>query len=250
MISRLIVKNYKRFSSLDINLNEDLNIIVGDNESGKSTILECINLALNFKINGRSPYSELTSFLFHKTVVAEYIEAVKLDINTPLPEVLVELYFKSEESVAHLRGSMNSSREDACGVKVLIRFNESYREAYTGFITKNSDKMTALPIEYYEIVRYSFADEHQQIDFRKMPVVSAMLDASTIRLQSGTDHYIRSVINEVLDDKQKAELSLAFRNLKEQMPNLDLKKIDEKVLEKLSDEAEIELIKNEIVGRR
>ncbi len=40
-----------------------------------------------------------------------------------------------------------------------------------------------------------------------------------------------------------ARCSSVLRNLKEQMPNLDLKKIDEKVLEKLSDEAEIELIK-------
>ena len=77
MIERLIVKNYKKFDGLDLPLNDDLNIIVGDNESGKSTILECINLALNFKINGRYAPSELNSFLFHKKTVDDYVEKIK-----------------------------------------------------------------------------------------------------------------------------------------------------------------------------
>lgn len=215
MISRLIIKNYKRFTDFDVSLNDDLNIIVGDNESGKSTILECINLALCFKLNGKSPQNEITPFLFSKSAVASYVEAVRADVNAVLPEILIELHFSSSDEIAHLRGSMNSLGQDGYGVKVLIRFNESYRDAYNDFVSRNAGKVSTIPIEYYEVVRFSFADEHQQIDFRSMPVVSALLDATNIRLQSGTDAYIRTVINEVLDSKQKAELSLAFRSLKE-----------------------------------
>ena len=107
---------------------------------------------------------------------------------------------------------MNSLRANCPGVKVLVRFNESYSGEYADFLAKTSE-ITTIPIEYYEIVWFSFADE--AITARSVPVNSTVLDATNIRLQDGTDSYIKSVINEHLDSKQKVGLSLAFRNLKE-----------------------------------
>jgi AAA15 family ATPase/GTPase len=44
MIERLIIKNFKIFDEFELILNPDLNIIVGDNEAGKSTVLvACTN---------------------------------------------------------------------------------------------------------------------------------------------------------------------------------------------------------------
>lgn len=66
MIEKIRIKNYRKFRDLTLPLNADLNVVVGDNDSGKSTILEAINLALSFKINGRFAGTELNSFLFHQ----------------------------------------------------------------------------------------------------------------------------------------------------------------------------------------
>ena len=47
-IKKVHIENFKRFhKSFDIEFNQGINIIVGDNESGKSTILEAIYLALS-----------------------------------------------------------------------------------------------------------------------------------------------------------------------------------------------------------
>ncbi len=213
MINKLIIKNYKKFDYLELPFNKDLNIIVGDNECGKSTIIETINLALNFKINGRFAPNELTSFLFHKKVVADYVEAIKTDPQAPLPEICIELYFEDHADIARLKGTMNSKNENAPGVKVLIKFDENYNQEYTDFITANADKISTIPIEYYHAVWFSFADE--TITARSIPIISTLLDAANIRLQSGTDSYIKSVIDDNLSVKQKASLSLAFRSLKE-----------------------------------
>ena len=40
MIKKIFIQNYKIFEQFDLELNSDLDIIVGDNEVGKSTILE------------------------------------------------------------------------------------------------------------------------------------------------------------------------------------------------------------------
>ncbi|MFC2255223.1 AAA family ATPase, partial [Labrys portucalensis] len=43
-IQRIIVKNYRTLKHADVAFNDDVNIIVGNNEAGKSTLLEAINL--------------------------------------------------------------------------------------------------------------------------------------------------------------------------------------------------------------
>lgn len=53
-ISRVKIKNFKCFKdTFSLELNNGLNIIVGNNEAGKSTILEAIHLALTGLSNGK-----------------------------------------------------------------------------------------------------------------------------------------------------------------------------------------------------
>lgn len=46
-IKQLIIKGFKRFKNFTIRFNDDLTIIVGENEAGKSTILEALDAVLN-----------------------------------------------------------------------------------------------------------------------------------------------------------------------------------------------------------
>ena len=45
-ITKIKLKNFKRFRAFCVPLYGDLNVIVGENESGKSTILSAINYVL------------------------------------------------------------------------------------------------------------------------------------------------------------------------------------------------------------
>ena len=46
-IKALDIKGFKKFKSLHVDFNKNMNIIVGENEAGKSTILEAIKVVLN-----------------------------------------------------------------------------------------------------------------------------------------------------------------------------------------------------------
>jgi putative ATP-dependent endonuclease of OLD family len=59
-IERVKIINFKVFKGeFNLELNEGLNILVGNNESGKSTILEAIHLALTGLFNGKYLKNEL-----------------------------------------------------------------------------------------------------------------------------------------------------------------------------------------------
>jgi putative ATP-dependent endonuclease of OLD family len=72
-IKEIIIDNFKCFKGrFRLKLNKELNILVGDNESGKSTILEAIHLALSGWIYGKYLKTELTQSLFNNEVVNNY----------------------------------------------------------------------------------------------------------------------------------------------------------------------------------
>ena len=54
-IQKIKIRNFKCFKGLfEIELNKGLNILVGNNETGKSTILEAIHIALTGLYGGRN----------------------------------------------------------------------------------------------------------------------------------------------------------------------------------------------------
>ena len=114
-IERVIVKNYRALRSADITLDPELNVIVGDNESGKSTLLEAINLALRCQLNRRPAAYELHPFLLNTKQVAKFITSYKEGKPKPAPEILIELYLADETQFAELKGINNSEGEDKPG---------------------------------------------------------------------------------------------------------------------------------------
>ena len=76
-IKKIIIENFKCFEGkFCLDLNKHLNILVGDNEAGKSTILEAVNLALSGWIYGKYLGTELTQSLFNNKVVKFFLESL------------------------------------------------------------------------------------------------------------------------------------------------------------------------------
>ena len=46
-IKRLVLKNFKRFQSLELDFDNELNILVGGNEAGKSSMLQALDLVMS-----------------------------------------------------------------------------------------------------------------------------------------------------------------------------------------------------------
>ena len=209
-VEKLKIKNYKCFRDFEIKFNEGVSIIVGNNEEGKSTILEALQLALSGMLNGRTLFTDIYESLFNREVVNEYLESLKTDNKLSLPIILIEVYLKSDE-LPEFEGDGNSEKTGHCGLYFKASFNDQYQGEYSALIQGGDVK--SIPVEYYKVERFSFARE--AITNRSIPLKSVLIDSSSNRFQNGSDVYISKIIKDNLDDKEIAALSHSYRKLKE-----------------------------------
>lgn len=91
-IEKVIIQNFKKFKNpFEIKFNENINLLVGDNESGKSTILEAIHVALTGMYAGRNIRNQLSTYLFNREAVEEYLTSVENGHPIAPPEIMIEL---------------------------------------------------------------------------------------------------------------------------------------------------------------
>jgi putative ATP-dependent endonuclease of OLD family len=231
VIKRVIIENYKQFyGKFELELQSGTNIIVGDNESGKTSIIEAIELALSGLLNGRFIRFELTQYLFNNRSVDEYLKALLSDNPIAPPQISIELFFDND-NFPIFEGSNNSTNEKAIGFTFYIRFDERYKEDYQDLI--NSKTMRSLPIEYYEVIWKTFARE--DIVPKQIPFKSALIDSSINRYESRSDIYISKILRELLDTDEIIEVAQSYRNMKDNYGEQEIiKKVNERIHEAIS----------------
>ncbi|MCM1986286.1 ATP-dependent nuclease [Methanococcoides seepicolus] len=232
MIKKIKIENFKCFKGeFQLELNEGLNIIVGNNEAGKSTIIEAIHLALTGILNGKYLKNTLTQYLFNNEIIDEYIANLNNNGKSDPPHILIELYFDNE-SIPTFMGSSNSSRDmNGCGLALKIEFDEEYKEEYE--ILVKSDTIKTLPIEYYSIKWSTFA--RKDITTKSIPVKSALIDSSSCGSQNGSDIYLSRIVRQYLDAEEIVQISQAHRNMKEYfMDDPTIQKINEKIKDNIN----------------
>lgn len=213
MIEKIMVRNYRIFESFDLDFNPGMNILVGDNDVGKSTLLEAVHLALTAKLNGRPFTYELSPYLFNMNITAAYVKALIRGQNATPPEMIIDLFLKDDADTAILRGSNNLTGNDAVGVRIRASMSSEFEAEYRNFIAEPS-KIKLIPAEYYTVEWLGFSGNG--ITFRSIPATASFIDASSIRLQNGADYHLQSIIKEHLDAKERVELSRSYRSTREE----------------------------------
>jgi putative ATP-dependent endonuclease of OLD family len=201
-----------------------VNIIVGNNEAGKSTILEALHLALSGMLNGRYLRNELSQYIFNKNIETQYLDSLKTGKPLSPPAIVIEVFFSSDD-LPEFEGDGNSTKKKACGICFKIEFDDEYRDDYEELITS---EVKTIPIEFYKITLTSFAREMASV--KSIPIKSVLIDSSSTRFQNGSDVYISKIIKDDLIGKEIVGLSQAYRKLKEAfMTDESVKTINEKI---------------------
>ncbi|MFF0229792.1 ATP-dependent endonuclease [Micromonospora sp. NPDC005254] len=225
-IKRIVIDGYRKFDHLDIEPTARMNILVGDNESGKSTLTEAIYLALSGKINGRSASEELNPFWFHRPRVLEYFEKHGSQQAIAAPQIFIELHLSDgDDNVHQLRGVHNSLKLDCPGVRLLIEPNEDFEQEFAAYMMDRPPRV--LPVEFYRVEWRDFSD--RVLTARPKELAVSFIDSRTIRSTSGVDYHTREMLSGHLDPKERAVISLAHRRAKQDITDNHLAGINDRI---------------------
>lgn len=150
-IKRVKIQNFKRFQNFEISFNETKNIFIGDNESGKSTIL----FALDLVMSGSRSRIENTGLenLFNKRTIEQYLQSEKP--LSRLPELFIELFLDDIEDF-HLNGRANSENRECNGLRLECIPNIELSKEISEIL---SQPEANFPFEYYSISFLTFSGE-------------------------------------------------------------------------------------------
>lgn len=142
-ITKITMKNFKRFRNYAINPNERINILVGDNEAGKSTVIEAIDIVTSGNIK------RVESIGIDKLMNIEAVNSFNAGIRNfeNLPEIIVELFFDGIDN-HYYNGNNNSERKVCDGIRMLCIPDEDYRNEINKSLISNKDYF---PYDYYLI---------------------------------------------------------------------------------------------------
>ena len=205
-IKKLLVRNYKSIEDTIIEMRPDVNIFVGENDSGKSTILEAISIVATGNLNGRSFEKQIKANLFNQNIREKYIASLKNKkfIMAP-PTIIIEAYLDIEDQ--SFSGTNNELREDCAGIRMELAFNQTYADIYK--LMLKDGEIYDIPIEFYTVNYHYF--KGTPVVYRFAPVKGVFIDTTRKDYSYVMDKFVTSNIATYLTAKEQTDLSTAYR---------------------------------------
>lgn len=230
MITRIIIRGYRIFKNFELEPKSGTNIVVGDNESGKSSLLEAISLALTGRISGRWAQDELNPYWFNESTVQRYFASLNTDEPTPPPEILIELYLTNDDdSLQYLLGVHNSRQEKVPGVRMHIAPSPDYAEEFADYMA-DGRRPGILPTEWYSVDWRQFSDE--RLTRRPKELGVSVIDSRTVRSAAGIDYHTREMLKDFIEPKESAAVAVAHRRARHAISTETLRSVNERIAEK------------------
>lgn len=244
-IKKLKLLNFKRFKEFEIEFDSKINTIIGDNEAGKSSILQAIEL-LSSGSRNKVEAAGVESIL-NKDSIKEFF--VGDNSFEKLPEIHVKVYL-SDETNPDLFGKHNSENINACGLHMICQPNED--------LVNEIDQVLAIdngnfPFEFYIVKFITFSGEAYSGYRRFLKCLT--IDSSKINSEYANNEYIKTVYDSTVDHATRVSLSNEYRLQKIHFKKNNLKQINDDLGDyelairsgsKFNLEADITLIQDDI----
>jgi putative ATP-dependent endonuclease of OLD family len=195
--------NFKKFRDELLEFNDDVNVFVGDNNAGKSTILEALEIVLNYNHRGRPFNGEFSPDLFNQDAVNLFLASDKTSKH--LPSLIIEAYI---DGVPEYRGANNSLKADAQGVVVKAYFDPSLEAVYDSYLL-TKPHITSIPVEFYKLDWLDFGWNPIKPIAKKFKAL--YIDPTRLHPTMGKNQYISSILNTALAKDELVKLTLNYR---------------------------------------
>ncbi|KAF0259789.1 hypothetical protein CMMCAS08_00010 [Clavibacter michiganensis subsp. michiganensis] len=206
-----------------------MNILVGANEAGKSTVLESIALALSGRLNGKRASDELNPFWFNVKASNAFFDAHAAGQAPNLPEIDIELYLSVGTAGAErLRGINNTKAEDCPGLRLrVVPDPEQVTEISTYLAERGLPRL--IPTDLYIIEWRSFANEI--LTRQPIGLGHTAINIGATRGSSQIDYKLRQLLHDFVTPAESVQIALQYRRARASITDGVLKDVDRRIAE-------------------
>ena len=220
VIKKVVIKGFRIYQDFIVELTGGVNVVVGANEAGKSTLLEAIAMAMTGHVGGRGVREELNPFWFNVNDVQRFFTGERLATVSGKPEILVEVFLEDPDPhVQKLSGTMNSLVENAPGLRIHIFPSPDYATELQTYLQAD-DRPEIIPTDYYAVEWSSF--DGSPLGRTPRGAATTVIDSRTIRSTAGLDFHTRQLLAAHLDERTGAGIAVALRRAREEITRTKL----------------------------
>ena len=203
-IKTLKLQNFKRFKELEVIFKSGVNTIIGDNESGKSSILQAIDMAQSANVRKIQDYG--IESLMNLEAIKEFKDGDRK--YEGLPELLIEVYLDNCD-LEEFDGRNNSMQEDGYGFRLRCFPNEEYSEQINEILESGDGE---IPFEFYRVEFIMFGG--RAYTYYNKPFTPIFIDATESSHAHARNHLISSIYTNRFDDGQIASHQHEYKVLR------------------------------------
>lgn len=206
-IQKIHCKNFRGFRDRKIEgLDSKLNIFIGDNETGKSSILLAIELVLSGNPNRIETIG--LDRLLNRQAVEEFL-ARKNRAFADLPEMEVDLYLGGCDK-EEFDGQCNLEKAQGFGVFLRCRPRDDLFDIITLLVSGNKP---TFPFEYYMVEIKGFSG--RTIHAYNKPLRHLSIDNTRISNEHASRAYVQKMYGAHAKDGEKQRLKYQYRQAKD-----------------------------------
>ena len=199
-IKTLYINGFKKFIDFKVGFNEKMNILVGENEAGKSTILDAVKLVI-FQSYRNTDKSVLLN-LFNVNDVIRYQENPSLET---LPKILIEIELHVDDrhpKSQELFGQHNHTKKELYGLRFVCEYSD---ELSDGTFSFNS----TIPVDYYILKWETFSG--RTYVYQNNLIKTIAIDTSKSDSNSSYNYFNKQIFNSVFDSNERNKNRHMFR---------------------------------------
>ena len=217
-----------------------MNILVGANAAGKTTIIEAISMVLSGRLAGRNLQEQASPYWFNNGAVADFFAAVDSGTRPKPPEILIQATFHDSKETALFRGSHGPSSAEEAGCTIRVELDSDFEDEFWSSIERNAGHRF-LPPEYFRVIWESFAGT--ALRTRLPPARILNVDGSADRSSYRLEAYARDTLHGILSPREISLLSADYRGALQNLTGEQLKVVNNalKVSNELSDLGDIQI---------
>ena len=205
-IKSLHIEGFRKFTILDVEFNEHMNILVGENEAGKSTILDALKTVLNQQY--RNADKSVLRDLFNTKMVAAF--QADPSVKT-LPRIYIEVELvlnPQQKNASYFYGEVYGQRKqqrEKFGIRFECRYDEELGAGMEQSILEGK-----IPYEYYALTWTTFANRPYQMIKRPLNFLS--IDTTNNATAPSFNYYNRALFTSRYDEATRAKAKNEFRS--------------------------------------